>query len=351
MFLEVSDIFLSNINMFKFMKAVVVTGYKQGYRIQEVSDPKPSSDEVVIKVDRAALCYRDLLQLQGYYPRMKYPVILGHEVVGTIEETGDNVSDFKKGDKVVSLLYAPDGTCKYCKQGEEAYCHSRLGYSEELDGFFAEYAKIKITSLVKVPQGTLDEGSVLVPCVTGMVYRGLTRAKLKQGETVLVTGASGGVGIHALQVAKAMGAKVIGVTTSEEKADIIKKYADYVIVGTNFSKEARKMDDVNVVIDTVGTPTFDESLKSLWMGGRIVQIGNVDPSKIYELKLGYVILKDIEIIGHASATKKDVEGALKLTAEGKISPVIAGSVNLEEIDKGYEILKDKHKIGKVLLKP
>lgn len=87
------------------------------------------------------------------------------------------------------------------------------------------------------------------------------------------------------------------------------------------------------------------------MGGRLVQIGNVDPSQIYQLRLGYVILKDIKIIGHASATKKDAEGALKLTAEGKIQPVIAGEVGLEDVDKGYELLKDKHKIGKVLLKP
>ncbi len=333
------------------MKAVVVVGHKQGYKVQEVPDPKPGPDEVVIKVDRAALCYRDLLQLQGYYPRMKYPVILGHEVVGTIVEKGSQVTGFEVGDKVTSLLYAPDGTCEYCRAGEEAYCHNRLGYSEELDGFFAEYAKVKVTSLVKVPKGTPDEGAVLAPCVTGMIYRGLSRARLKPGETVLVTGASGGVGIHALQVAKAMGAKVIGVTTSEEKAPMVKKFADYVIVGKEFSKEAKKIGDVHVVVDTVGTPTFDEGLKSLWMGGRIVQIGNVDPSQAYQLKLGYVILKDLQIIGHASATKKEIEAVLKLTQEGKITPVIAGTVSLEEIDKGYELLKDKHKIGKVLLKP
>ncbi|ARM77032.1 acryloyl-coenzyme A reductase [Acidianus manzaensis] len=333
------------------MKAVVVVGRKQGYKVQDIEDPKPADDEVVIKVDKAALCYRDLLQLQGFYPRMKYPVVLGHEVVGTIIKKGNNVNGFEEGDKVVSLLYAPDGTCEYCKAGEEAYCHSRLGYSEELDGFFAEYAKIKVTSLVKVPKGASDNGAVLVPCVTGMIYRGLRRANIKPGETVLVTGASGGVGIHALQVAKALGAKVIGVTTSEEKANSIKKYADHVIVGTKFADEAKKISDIHIVIDTVGTPTFDESLKSLWMGGRIVQIGNVDPSQAYQLKLGYAILKDLQIIGHASATKKDVEGALKLTAEGKINPVIAGEVSLEDIDKGYEILKDKHKIGKVLLKP
>lgn len=333
------------------MKAVVVIGPRQGYKVQEIPEPIPDRDEVIIKVNKAALCYRDLLQLQGFYPRMKYPVVLGHEVVGTIVKKGNDVKEFEEGDRVISLLYAPDGKCNYCQIGEEAYCHSRLGYSEELDGFFSEYARLKVTSLVKVPKGVPDEGAVLVPCITGMVYRGLRRANLKPGETVLVTGASGGVGIHAIQVAKALGARVIGVTTSEEKASFVKKYADEVIVGGKFSDDARKIGDVHVVIDTVGTPTIEESLRSLWMGGRLLQIGNIDPSQVYQLRLGYVILKDVKIIGHASATKKDAEEALKLTAEGKIKPIIAGEVSLDDIDKGYELLKDKHKIGKVLLKP
>lgn len=331
------------------MKAAVVPGKGQGLKVQEVPDPKPGKGEVLIKVARAALCYRDLLQLQGYYPRMKYPVVLGHEVVGVVQEVGEGVN-FSPGERVISLLYVPDDTCKYCRMGEEAYCRSRQGYSEELDGFFAEYAVVKAQSLVKVSSGASDEGAVMVPCVTGMVYRGLRRANLREGETVLVTGASGGVGIHALQVARAMGARVIGVTSSEEKAEAVKRYADRVIVGTKFSEEAKR-EEINVVVDTVGTPTFEESLRSLWLGGRVVQIGNVDPSQLTQLRLGYMILKDLVLIGHASSTKKDAEGALRLTAEGKITPVVAGTVTLEDIERGYELLKDKRKIGKVLVKP
>ncbi|MCG2884570.1 MAG: alcohol dehydrogenase catalytic domain-containing protein [Sulfolobales archaeon] len=332
------------------MKAAVVPGPKQGLVVTEVPDPRPGKGEVVIRVNRAALCYRDLLQLQGYYPRMKYPVILGHEVVGTIEEVGEGVTGFEPGERVISLLYAPDGTCDYCLSGEEAYCHSRQGYSEELDGFFAEKARVKVTSLVKVPKEVSDEAAVLVPCVTGMIYRGIRRSGgIRPGELVLVTGASGGVGIHAIQVAKALGAKVIGVTTSESKAPIVKKYADYVIVGRKFSEEAKKIGDVTLVIDTVGTPTIEESLKSLWMGGRLLQIGNVDPSQAYQLRLGYVILKDIKIVAHASATKRDALETLKLST--RIDPVIAATVSLDRINEGYELLKSGNKVGKVLVKP
>jgi len=334
------------------MKAVVVPAPKQGYKIQEVEDPKAGKGEVVIKVRYAALCYRDLLQLQGYYPRMKYPVILGHEVVGEVEEVGEGVSGISKGDRVTSLLYVPDGECKYCKIGEEVFCKSRLGYAEELDGFFAERAKLKLASVIKLPQNVSDEGAVLAPCITGMVLGGIRRAGgINKDDLVLVTGASGGVGIHAIQVAKALGAKIIGVTTSEEKAKVVKNYADYVIVGSKFSEEAKKIGDVQMVIDTVGTPTIDESLKALYTGGKLVQIGNVDPSQVYNLRLGYIILKSIKIVGHVASTKKDIMDAIKLTAEGKINPVIAMTVKLDDVDKGFEALKDKRKVGKVLIKP
>jgi len=146
-----------------------------------------------------------------------------------------------------------------------------------------------------------------------------------------------------------MGARVIGVTSSEEKAEAVKRYADRVIVGTKFSEEAKR-EEINVVVDTVGTPTFEESLRSLWLGGRVVQIGNVDPSQLTQLRLGYMILKDLVLI-LSLLHQEDAEGALRLTAEGKITPVVAGTVTLEDIERGYELLKDKRKIGKVLVKP
>jgi D-arabinose 1-dehydrogenase-like Zn-dependent alcohol dehydrogenase len=333
------------------MKAVVIPAHKQGFRIQEVNEPTVTKGEVKIKVKFGALCYRDYLQIEGYYPRSKYPLILGHEVVGEVEEVGEGVKDLRVGDKVTSLLYVPDDTCNYCKIGEEIYCNSIKGYAQELDGFFAEKAILKANTAIKIPSGVSDEAAVVVPCVVAMVYRGLRRARISKDDVVLVTGAGGGVGIHAIQVAKALGAKVIAVTTSEEKAKEIGKYADHVIIGSKFSEEAKKLGEVSIVIENVGTPTLEESLRSLRTGGKIVQIGNVDPSQVFNLRLGYIILKSIEIIGNVGSTRKDIIDSLKLMAEGKVKPIISAKIPLESFEEGLKMLRSKSNLGKVLLYP
>lgn len=228
----------------------------------------------------------------------------------------------------------------------------KLGYSEELDGFFAQYAILKSESAVRVPENASDEEAVVAPCVTGMILSGLRRAGLKHGESVLVTGAGGGVGIHAVQVASALGARVIGVTSDEAKVDKIAKFCSSVVVGPKFAEKVKKEEgEVDVVIDTVGTPTLEDSLKSLRAGGRLLQVGNVEPTTKYELRLGYVILKDLQVIGHASANRKDVQDAMELSAQGKVRAVIAGTYKLEETSSAFAALKSRERVGKVLFSP
>ncbi|WP_243678868.1 alcohol dehydrogenase catalytic domain-containing protein [Vulcanisaeta distributa] len=168
------------------MKAVVV--YERGgkYEVRDVPMPRLNDGDVLIKINYAALCYRDLLQLAGYYPRMKYPVILGHEAVGVVVESRD--PRFKPGgDRVVPLLHEPDGTCEFCMRGLDSYCINALSYGENVDGFFAEYARVSGNALVKVPNGVPDELAAFTLCVVAMVYKGLKRAGLAYGETVVVT--------------------------------------------------------------------------------------------------------------------------------------------------------------------
>jgi len=328
------------------VKAVIVPSKGSSYRLEQVKEPVREKGQVKVKVLRAALCYRDLLQLKGFYPRMKYPVILGHEMVGEVIESD---GEFKVGEKVVSTLYAADGSCRFCISGDESHCLNRLGYSEELDGFFSEYAIVRPQSLVKVPEGVREEDAVISPCVSGMIYAGLRRAGLKPGELVVVTGAGGGVGVHAVQVASALGAKVVAVTSDKEKLEVLGKYVSNVILGSKFADQVGR--EADVVIDTVGTPTIDESLRSLRQGGRLVQVGNVDPTSKYELRLGYVILKDLQVIGHASANRSDIEAAMRLCAEGKLRAVIAGIYGLDEIDRAFSVLLSRSRVGKVLLSP
>ncbi len=333
------------------MKAVVV--YEKGkYEVRDVPMPRLNDGYVLIRIKYAALCYRDLLQLAGYYPRMKYPVILGHEAVGVVVESRD--PRFKSGDRVVPLLHEPDGTCEFCLRGLDSYCINALSYGESVDGFFAEYARVSGNALVKVPNEVSDELAVLVPCVIAMTYKGLRRAGLTQGETVVVTGASGGVGIHAVQLTKALGARVIGITRSLEKAKFIKQFADDVITEGTFSKAVKELTGgigADVVIEAVGTPTIEESIRSLRVGGRLVIIGNVNPDEIYPLRLGYLILKDISLIGNVRSNKPDIAEALKLLSRGSVKPIIAATYPLDKFNEALEHMKDSTRIGKVIIKP
>jgi len=332
------------------MKAVVV--YEKGkYEVRDIPLPKIGDGEVLIKINYAALCYRDLLQLAGYYPRMKYPVVLGHEAVGIVVESRD--ARFKPGDRVVPLLHEPDGTCEFCLRGLDAYCVNAGSYGENLDGFFAEYARVSANAIVKVPNNVPDELAVLTPCVLAMIYKGLKKAGLMRGETVVVTGASGGVGIHAVQLAKAMGARVIAVTRSEDKASFIRRFADDVVVASKFSNAVKSLTDgvgSDVVIEAVGTPTLDESLRSLRMGGRAIIIGNVNPDETYALRLGYIIMKDVSIIGNVRSNRSDVAETLRLLGSGLVRPVIAATYPLDRFSDALEFMRNSSRIGKVLIK-
>jgi len=330
--------------------AVVVTG-KGRFEVRDIPMPSLNAGEVLVRIKYAALCYRDLLQLRGYYPRMRYPVVLGHEAVGVVEESRD--PRFSRGDRVVPILHSIDGTCDMCLKGEEVYCRNRLSFGEEVDGFFAEYARVTGNSLVKVPDWVSDELAVLTPCVLAMLYRGFRRINLNMGETVLVTGASGGVGVHAVQLARAMGARVIAVTRSEVKAKVLGKFADDVIVGSGFSEEVKRRFNggVDVVVEAVGTPTIGESIRSLRAGGRLLLIGNVNPDETYQLRLGYAILKDIMILGNAAANRSDVVSVFGIVKVRPIEPVVAAKYPLREFAEALRMLESGSRIGKVLLVP
>jgi D-arabinose 1-dehydrogenase-like Zn-dependent alcohol dehydrogenase len=330
------------------MKALVVES-KGVTRLREIGDPLPGREEVKVRVKRAALCYRDLLQLRGFYPRMKYPVILGHEVVGQVVEVGEGVKRLEPGDVVVSMTFIPDWSCDRCRAGEENSCPNSRLYAQEVDGFFAEEAIIKESTAVKVPEGVSLEGAVVVPCVVGMILGGLRRVGLKGGERVLVTGAGGGVGVHAIQVAKALGAWVAAATGSQEKERYLSGLADRVVVGESFSEEVRRSGEVDVVVEAVGSPTLQESLKSLRNGGRVLLVGNVEPSSPFQLRIGYVILKNLKLIGHVGSTKADLIQGLHMVKEGKVKPIVQRTVGLGEVLEALNSMGAWKGVGKVLV--
>ncbi len=338
------------------MKAVFLEELKKPLVFKEVNlDEELKPHEVLIKQELTGVCYRDILTAEGFFPRIKLPIIPGHEIAGRVIKVGSSVKDFREGDFVVSLIYVPCGECKYCKAGMENICRRKLTYGEDINGSYSEYVKVHVNSLVKVPFEVPLEDAVISACVTGMLIHGLKdRAKIEEGERVLVTGAGGGVGIHAVQIAKALGAKVIALTSSQWKIEAVSKAgADEVILANgNVTEKVKSLTEgegVDIVIDTVGQPTFENSIRSARWGGRILVIGNVNVIPV-NLNLGLVILKELSILGNLSSVKKNVLEALRLTKEGKIKAIIHEKVDIKDVNKAHELMKNKSSLGRVLLK-
>ncbi|MCS7135524.1 MAG: zinc-binding dehydrogenase [Nitrososphaerota archaeon] len=338
------------------MRAVFLKKFKEPPEIVDFEpDWSLGPGEVLLEVEMSGLCYRDLLTVDGYFPRTKLPIILGHEIAGRVIAIGEGVTGFKPGDRVASLTYIPCGKCRYCVSGNENLCKQRLMFGEDINGSFTQMVKTHERSLVKVPDEVTPEGAAIAACVTGMLLRAFKHvARLKQGEFVLITGAGGGVGIHAVQIAKALGCRVLAATSSKEKVERISEVgADEVLLSDDtMVDEVKRLtggDGVDVVLEAVGQPTFSKSLRCLTWGGRMVVVGNVNVSSV-EVPLGLIILKANSIAGTIATTKKDLEEALKLTAEGKVKPVVT-VYPLDKIHEVMERMRRKESVGRLLLKP
>lgn len=334
------------------MKAAVLKQLKTPIVTEDVDVPEVIGKDVLIKQSLTGICYRDLLTQDGFFPRVKLPIIPGHEISGIVEAVGDRVTDFKPGDRVASLIYEPCGVCEYCVSGNENLCPYKKTYGEASNGGYAGYVRVSENSLVRVPVGVGEAEASISACVTGMVYNALKRVgKLEEGETVLISGAGGGVGTHAVQIAKALGAHVIAKTSSSWKSEKLHSLgADEVLTSDNFDKELKEKlgDGVHLALESVGLPTFEKTLRSLRPGGRMVVVGNVDPTPV-PLPLGLMILKGNTISGSISSTKEDMKAALEMSAKGLVKAVVHRTVNLNNVNDAFTEMKRKMSMGRIMI--
>lgn len=340
------------------MRAVQIDAFG-GPEVMQVVDlpvPRPADDEVLIRVAYCGVCRHDLLTRAGAFPRAKVPVVLGHQVSGTVAAVGDSVTEFSPGDAVMTMIFVGCGDCDACESGQDALCLATVPkfLGEDYDGGYAEYVVVRERTAVKMPATIPLVEAAILTCTLGTAYHALiARGGLTQGQLVAITGASGGVGMHAVQVAKATGATVVAVVSSDHGASVaLAAGADEVIVSAErrFAKElrARLGRQADIVLEVIGAPTLRESLHAVRPGGRVVVVGNVEGQEV-PIPPAYLILKEISLIGTKSCTKEEMQQVLRLIASGAVRPEVSEVVPLVDARRLHERMEANEASGRIVL--
>ena len=324
------------------MKAVYVKEYGgvENLEIREVENPaKPEGSQILVNVKASALNRADLLQRRGFYPAPKgFPErILGLEFAGEVAETGEAVASYKVGDRVFGITAG---------------------------GAQAEFLLTDESLLVEIPENLNFTQAAAVPEAFITAHDAVfTLGKLKENETLLIHAVGSGVGLAALQLAKAKNIKTIGTSRTQDKLDKCKEYGlDLEILAgkeTDFAEVIKeKANGVDVVLDLVGASYLQQNLESLNLKGRLILVGTPGGSKA-ELNYSLVMSKRLKIIGtvlrsrsteeKALATQAFAEEVVPLLKSGAVVPNVDRVFKMEEIQKAHEYLESDESFGKVVL--
>ena len=321
-------------------------GGLENFNLVETDKPLVGENQILIKVAASSLNYHDLMVALGLIPADDKRVVLG-DAAGEIVEIGSNVSKWEIGDSVMSACFPNwiDGPPKY------EYL-SFIGDNE--DGYATEYISIKETAVTKMPENWTAVEAATLPCAGLTAWRALVdEGKLESGQTVLVQG-TGGVSIIALQMAKEMGAKVIATTSNEEKAEKLKALgADEVINYKEFPKWGEEVlkvtnnEGVDHVIEVGGGGTFNESIRSVKLGGHIALIGVLSGPAANELVLPRIFLKQVRTSGIAMANHQSQLAMVEFLNKTQIKPVISDTFDLADLADAFQHQIDNKHFGKI----
>jgi len=312
--------------------------------LENVPTPEPGPDDILIRVHVCGVCHTDLHTVEGELPEVVLPIIPGHQVVGTIEQTGSNTSRFKTGDRVgVAWLYSIEEDCKYARQGKENLCDNArfTGYHE--NGGYAEYIKIPEIFAYPIPPAFSDQNAAPLLCAGIIGYRALRLSEIKPGQNLGLIGF--GASAHvAIQVAVHWGCNVYVFSRSEEHRSLAQSLG---AVWTGITKDApgEKMDSI-VNLTPAGSTVLD-GMKLLDKGGTQALAG-IYMSPIPEMDYATYLYHERTLRSVANATRQDGNELLDIAAEIPIETTTQ-NFPLEEANKVLQLLKDSRIDGAAVL--
>jgi len=321
------------------MRALVceTLGPVTSHRVQEIPDPVPGKRQVAIRVHACGVNFADTLIVQGkYQERPELPFVPGSEVAGEVVALGEGVKGIALGQRVMALTSV---------------------------GGFAEIALASADTLIPLPDGIDFADAAAFTVAYGTSHVALeTRAQLKAGETLIINGASGGVGLTALEIGKMMGATVIGLASTEKKRALVaERGADHVfdVADPELRDKVKALGGADVGYDVVGGEAFNTMLRCMKFEGRLLTVGFAS-GEIPQVPANLLLVKNISVVGvywgsyarnNPSVLMKSLVQLTQWLKEGQLRPHVSAVYSLDEATKGLEALASRQSVGKVVIKP
>jgi NADPH:quinone reductase-like Zn-dependent oxidoreductase len=340
------------------MKAVRIHqfGGPEVLTYEEIADPQPRKNDVLVRVRACALNHLDIWVRKGL-PGVTLPHILGSDVAGEIVEVGEYVSGFKPGQRVLLAPMHYCGHCEKCVMGLQNQCREFTALGNAVDGGNCELIAAPAANVIPIPDSLDFNQAASVPLVFLTAWHMLVgRAGIRMGQTVLVLGAGSGVGIAAIQIAKLFHCRVI--TTAGDEAKLAKGRelgADYGInhYQQRISEEVRKItnkEGVDIVVEHVGAATWDESVRSLKSSGTLVTCGATTGPNV-GIDLRHLFGRQLTLLGSYMGTMGELHEVLRHVFAGRLKPVVDRVFPLGELRVAHEYLEKSRMFGKIVVNP
>ena len=345
------------------MKAMVLPELRAPLRLETVPVPKIGPGDVLLRVRAAGVGLTVVIMTAVPGRVTSFPRIPGHEVAGEVVEAGSEVAHVKVGERVTCHFYLTCRVCRFCRSGRETLCTAFRGYvGMASDGAYAEYMAVPAANVTPIPPEVSDlDAAIAADAICTPYHACREEARVGPGDTVLIVGAGGGVGIHGVQMAKLCGGWVVAADIGDDKLAAAKECGADALVDVrrgDLAGQVRKLTDgrgVDAAIDFVASrETLEGSVAALARAGRLVIIGSRPPAVFgvdaaFTVDPGRMLQDMLEIHGSRYVTLAEIQQTLELLRQRRIRAIVGRTFPLERAEEAHELLRRNALVGRAAL--
>lgn len=324
----------------------------EGVTVQDTADPEPSAGEAVVDVEACSINRHDLWILEGDSAMVgegSLPFVSGLDVAGVVAETGPGAA-VSEGDRVLLCPNQTCGECRYCREGPENLCQAFMLYH----GGLAERATVDAARLIPLPDDLSFVDAACLPTAYLTAWHMLRKADVTAGDLVFVPGATGGVGVAAVQLAGVIGAETIGTSTSERKLSRLEALGcDHLVHSADpdeLVSEVRSVGQPDAVVNHLAGEYVEVGCTVMRRGGTQVICGRTAGPRV-DTAAAPFFLRHQEILGSTMGTQPELERLVDLAADGAFEPVVGDTYSLDATAEAFRDIQERDAFGKLVVEP